>query len=138
MKAAVHGNRRLFLYRPMHRHRVRVTNGRSGALVAVADVADSAATRRTGLLGRDRLPPGEGLLIRPCPSIHTWFMRFSIDAVFLDRSGTVVRIARDLAPFRLAWGVLRARDTLEIPAGQAAATDLRPGDRLEITDAVEP
>jgi len=112
--------------------RVRVTLVRTGATVATADVADTPASRRRGLLGRTGLAPGAGLLIRPCSSIHTWFMRFPIDVVFLDRAGCVLKVVESLAPWGLASGGLRARDTLELPAGAAGAAGLRPGDALTI------
>jgi hypothetical protein len=114
---------------------VVVTLARTGAVVARADVADTADTRRRGLLGRDGLAPGTGLLIRPCGAIHTWFMRFPIDAVFLRRDGTVTRVRVRIGPFRLAWGGWRADDTLELPAGAAAAAGIEPGDRLVIEPA---
>ena len=82
-----------------------------------------------GLLGRDRLERGEGLLLRPASSIHTFFMRFPIDAVWLDRNLVVVGVTRDIAPWRTA-AQRGARAVLELPAGEAAALGLEPGDRL--------
>ncbi len=96
----------------------------------MAEVADTPSSRRRGLLGRDGLAPGTGLLIRPCSSIHTWFMRFPIDAVFLDRDGRVVKIAERVGPFRLAFGGRAAAATLELPAGAAAGARLSVGDIL--------
>ena len=103
---------------------------RTGAILARVEVAATSSTRRTGLLGRTGLEPGTGLLIRPCSMIHTWFMRFPIDAVFTDRGGTVVEIAEHVGPFRLAWGGWRARDTIELPAGVARAKGLVVGDTV--------
>jgi uncharacterized protein len=82
-----------------------------------------------GLLGRSALEPGEGLLLRPEGSIHMMFMRFSIDAVFLDRELIVVDIVRDLKPWRAA-GRRGAKAVLELAAG--AAGELAPGDRLSV------
>jgi uncharacterized membrane protein (UPF0127 family) len=82
-----------------------------------------------GLLGRSGLDVGEGLLIRPASSIHMFFMRFAIDAVFLDRSLRVVGVAADLRPWRIAWR-RGARAVLELPAGEAARRGLGVGDRL--------
>lgn len=87
-----------------------------------------------GLLGREGLPPGEGLLIRPTNAIHMWFMRFPIDAVFLGEHGEVLRIAPDLGPWRMA-AQRGARSVLELPAGACAAHDLQVGDRIDFSAA---
>ena len=92
-------------------------------------VAASPFSRMKGLLGRSELRPGEGLLLRPASSIHTFFMRFPIDAVFLDRDWRVVGIAGDVAPWRTA-GRKGAKAVLELPAGESARRGLRPGDLL--------
>jgi uncharacterized protein len=97
-------------------------------------VADSFLTRLRGLLGRRELPPDEGLLINPCSSVHTWFMRFPIDVVFLDRDLRVVRVAADVRPFRLRWG-RGARQVLELAAGEAAKRRIRVEDRLTLEDS---
>jgi uncharacterized protein len=94
-------------------------------------LADTAPARLRGLLGRRSLPPGEGILLRPAGSIHTAFMRFPIDAVFLDRELTVVGIARDLRPWRVA-GRHGAKAVLELAAGEADRAGLAAGDRLEV------
>ena len=83
-------------------------------------------------MGRRRLAAGEGLLIRPASSIHTFFMRFPIDVVFVDRHDAVVRIVPGLRPWRLAWA-RGANRTLELPAGSCLETGLVPGDRLGFT-----
>ncbi|MGH3033358.1 MAG: DUF192 domain-containing protein [Gaiellaceae bacterium] len=98
-------------------------------------VAATPLSRLRGLLGRSELQRGEGLLIRPCSSVHTWFMRFPIDVVFLDRELRVVRVARRLAPWRTAAG-RKARAVLELPAGESDRRGLRPGDRLAVVEAV--
>jgi uncharacterized protein len=92
-------------------------------------VADRPHTRLRGLLGRRELSPEEGLLIRPAPSIHTWFMRFAIDAVFLDRELRVVGISDGVLPWRTA-GRRGAKAVLELPAGESARRGLAPGQRL--------
>jgi uncharacterized protein len=94
-------------------------------------VAANFVTRLRGLLGRKRLASGEGLLIRPARSIHTFFMRFPIDVVFLDRGGVVVKLVPNLRPWRVAFAH-RGRDALELGAGEAEQQSLRCGDRLEI------
>lgn len=95
------------------------------------ELADSAANRNRGLLGRDSLAPGEGLWITPCEAIHMFFMRFAIDAVFLDRQKRVVKICARLKPWRLA-GSLRAKSVLELPAGTTETTGTQVGDQIEI------
>lgn len=113
------------------RHEVVVVRGDGGRVVCErCEVADTVIARARGLLGRKSLPSGTGLLIRPSFSIHTLFMRFPIDAVFLDRSGSVVDVVRRLRPWRAATR-LRARAVLELPAGEADRVTLRIGERLE-------
>jgi uncharacterized membrane protein (UPF0127 family) len=92
-------------------------------------LADTALTRMRGLLGRRDLPSGEGILLKPASSVHMAFMRFAIDAVFLDRELRVVKIASDLRPWRAA-GSRGAKAVLEIPAGEAGRRGLTVGDRL--------
>lgn len=83
-----------------------------------AEVARSFAERARGLIGRRSLAPGEGMLILKCNAIHTCFMRFPIDAVFLDRNNHVVKTVRDIRPWRLfVWGGWRAKKVLETAAG---------------------
>jgi uncharacterized membrane protein (UPF0127 family) len=82
-----------------------------------------------GLLGRRDLPQGEGLLLRPASSVHTAFMRFPIDAVFLDRDGRVLKIARGLRPWNTAMG-RKARAVLELPAGESERRGIEVGERL--------
>jgi uncharacterized protein len=98
-------------------------------------VADSPLPRMRGLLGRRNLSSDEGVLLRPAGSIHTFFMRFPIDAVFLDREQRVVRVVPNLRPWRTA-GVRKARAVLELAAGEAARVGMTPGSalRLEVND----
>ena len=92
-------------------------------------LAETALTRMKGLLGRRDLPSGEGILLTPASSVHMAFMRFAIDAVFLDRDLRVVKVAADLKPWRAA-AARGAKSVLEIPAGEAARRGLTEGDRL--------
>ena len=103
--------------------------GEHGRLICRCELADSFLTRLRGLLGRRGLATGEGLLIAPAPSVHTCFMRFAIDAVFLDADFRVLEVRPHLRPWRLA-GARGARHVLELRAGGAAAADVRPGHRL--------
>ena len=92
-------------------------------------VADRPLARMRGLLGRRELAGDEGMLLRPASSIHTWFMHFPIDAVFLDADLTVVAAEADLSPWQAARA-RGARAVLELPAGASERHALRPGDRL--------
>jgi uncharacterized protein len=97
-------------------------------------IADRMLSRMRGLLGRYSLTSGEGLLLRPAPSIHTFFMRFPVDAVFLDRDGAVLKVKSNLLPWRVA-GCRGAHATLELAAGEAERREIRAGDRLETVGA---
>jgi len=82
-----------------------------------AEVAQTFRERALGLIGRRGLAAGTGLLIERCNAIHTCFMRFPIDATFLDRQGRVVRVVRNIRPWRLlVWGGWRAASVLETAA----------------------
>jgi uncharacterized membrane protein (UPF0127 family) len=96
-------------------------------------VAQTPLTRLRGLLGRGGLAEGEGLLLRPAGAIHTWFMRHAIDAVFLDRDFTVLRVASDLKPWRFA-GSRGSRAVLELAAGESERRAIVPGLRLRVRD----
>ena len=100
-------------------------------------VADRPLARMKGLLGRASLPAGEGILLRPTNSVHMAFMRFAIDAVFLDRDLVVLDVATGLRPWRMA-ARRRARAVLEIAAGEAERRGLTPGVQLAIGARVAP
>lgn len=99
-------------------------------LAGTVTVAATPWARARGLLGRRGLEPGEGLLLSPCRGVHTFFMRFPIDVIFLDRRNLVVEAARDLAPGRVAGIHLAARSALELPAGTVARCGAKPGHRV--------
>lgn len=82
-----------------------------------------------GLLGRRDLPHGEGILLRPAASVHTFFMRFAIDVVFLDENGLVLRVVPNLRPWRVA-ARRGASAVVELAAGESARRGIAPGDRL--------
>jgi uncharacterized membrane protein (UPF0127 family) len=99
------------------------------------EIPESSFGRMRGLLGRSGLEPGGGMLIDAAPSVMTFFMRFPIDVVFLDRDWTVVRIAHALKPWRVA-GARRAVAALELPAGTAAEAGLAEGDVLVLDESI--
>ncbi len=112
---------------------VRVINTTRAAVLAErAGLADSLVTRTVGLMGQATLPAGAGLVLDPCTSIHMFFMRFAIDALYVAQDGAVLRVVPHLRPWRLGPIVLRARYVVELPAGTAARTVTQAGDRLRI------
>lgn len=114
----------------------RVVDASKGTeIVRELQIADSPWSRSRGLLGRQSLPDGEGMLIRPSFSVHTAFMKFVIDVVFLDKSGRVVKVVPDLKPFRMAMAC-GAHGALELPAGAAARYGVEPGDQLTVVEEV--
>ncbi len=100
-------------------------------------VAERLGERMRGLLGQSGLAVDAALWIRPCTSIHSCFMRFRFDAVFVDRQGVVLHLIREMKPWRLSKWVPRADGVLELPAGTVARTDTRRGDRLRFEDQIE-
>jgi uncharacterized membrane protein (UPF0127 family) len=112
---------------------MQIKNARTDHVVAsVVEVANTRATRRKGLLGRDSLDLAAALVISPCCSIHTAFMRFPIDVAFVDREGTVRRIVRDMGPWRMAIA-LRAHTVVEFAGGSLSRRDVQLGDRLYLS-----
>jgi len=102
---------------------------RDTVLGDAVDVADTSSTRRTGLLKHDRLDAGQGLWITPCESVHTFFMKFPIDLVYLDKQKKVRKVRHAVPAWRLSM-CLSARSILELPAGTAQRTGTQPGDQL--------
>ena len=110
---------------------VRVSNLTKGTVVAErCRVASSVVDRTVGLLATAEVAPGEGLWIERSPSIHMFFMRYPIDAVFVDAHGRVTRVVADLKPWRVVPWARGARDCLELRAGEAAASATTAGDEL--------
>ncbi|MDO8673795.1 MAG: DUF192 domain-containing protein [Dehalococcoidia bacterium] len=108
---------------------------RQTCLVSRGKRATTPWARGIGLLRRGSLPEGDGLLIVPCKAITSLLMRFSFDAIFLDRQWRVVHILPDMPPNRLSSPVVRAAyAVLEVPAGTAARTLTQVGDQLEVLD----
>ena len=111
------------------RKAINVTRGT--VLASRLETAGTGETRRKGLLGRESLLPGEGLWISPCESVHTFFMRFAIDLVYLDRKLQVKKVRRNVGPWRLS-ACLTAHSVLELPSGTIAATQTERGDVVEL------
>ena len=104
---------------------------RATVLAEAAEKADTSAKRRTGLLKHKRLDPGDGLWIVPCESVHTFFMKFPIDLVYLDRALKVRKVCNAVPAWRLSM-CLSAHSILELPAGVIEATGTTVGDELAI------
>ena len=99
------------------------------ALASHVEVAVTRSARRKGLLGRDGLGTSCALILAPCAAIHTMFMRFDIDAVFVDDDGRAVKVVRNLVPWRIAANA-SAHAVVEFPAGTLRDDDVAVGDRL--------
>lgn len=97
------------------------------------ELADNPWKRFRGLLGRRELPPGSGMLIVPAPSIHSAFMRFEFDAVFLDREMRVVRLCPRIPPWRTR-SARHARSVLELSAGEIEQRGLQVDDQLVVSE----
>jgi uncharacterized protein len=110
-----------------------IVNERLGvALATRVSGAFDSRSRRRGVLGRDSMATGTALAIAPCSAIHTFFMRFPIDVIFANRDGVVVKVCRNVRPWRIAfaWGAFAA---IEFAAGEAVqSTSTAAGDRLRI------
>lgn len=96
------------------------------------EIADRGKLRMKGLLGRDRLDHGGGLWIIPCEAVHTCWMKFTIDLVYLNRKRRVAKIKRGVPAWRIS-GALLAHSVLELPAGTIEETLTRKGDQIAIT-----
>jgi hypothetical protein len=108
-----------------------VRNAERGTVLATrARLASSYIDRLFGLMGRKRVEEGGGLLLTKSASIHSFFMRFRFDAVFLDKESRVVKVVPAMRQWWIAFGGRGAKDVLELPAGVAAATNTQPGDTL--------
>src|SRR6266545_7143945 len=108
---------------------VTVTRGDGAVVCERCSVAATPLRRMKGLLGRSELEPGEGLWIRPTSSIHMFFMRFPIDAVFVDRQLVVRKVVSELKPWRVAfaWG---ARSVIELASDEAERRGIERGQQL--------
>jgi uncharacterized membrane protein (UPF0127 family) len=110
---------------------------RDVVLADSAQSADTSAQRRTGLLKHTQLEPGDGLWIVPCESVHSFFMKFTIDVLYLDRKHRVKKLRREMAPWRVS-ACLTAHSVLELPAGTITRTGTQAGDQLEIKTLSSP
>jgi len=113
--------------------RVETADGR---FFCIARVADNFGTRGIGLLATKSLGLEDGLLIKPCTSVHTWFMRYPIDVLYLRTDGTIVKTAT-LKPWRFSFGGKGTKSVLEVAAGQVETFDLKPGEKIRLIDRAQ-
>ncbi|MDK2856396.1 MAG: uncharacterized protein PWQ41_534 [Bacillota bacterium] len=106
---------------------------RKKVLAEEVKTAFSFAERLVGLICTAEFRTGMGLLLAPCSSIHTWFMRYPIDVIFLNREDRVLKVAHSVPPFRFGPVVRGAAKALELPAGVCRATGTEIGDVIEFT-----
>ena len=112
---------------------VRVKNATRGTIVAdQAEVADNILTRLRGLLGRKGLAAGGGMVIRPTNQIHTFFMQFAIDVIFLDKNSAVLLIMPDMRRGRISPLVRHGKMVIELPVGAIARSQTQPGDHIDM------
>ncbi len=108
----------------------RVEGAPAGAPFLRAEAADTFLSRFRGLMGRATLPPGRGLLLTPCNSVHMCFMRFAIDVIYLDADDRVLKVVQNLWPWLGLSLCPGARAALEVTAGEAARLGIEKGRRL--------
>lgn len=124
----------------MMKGRMRLEN-KTRAIEVASDVrvAKSFWQRAKGLLGEKSMPEGSALWIQGsdlvgCNSIHTFFMRFAIDVIFVDRDLKVTKVYRNLGPWRMTWPALGAHSVFELPAGSLSRHQVEVGDQLYVGD----
>ena len=107
-------------------------NQRTGQVLATTLLpALDSATRKTGLLKHTSLADGEAMLIAPSNAVHTWFMKFDLDLLFVGRDGRVVKTRAGVKPWRMS-AALRAFAVIEMRSGTLAVRETLPGDLLEL------
>ena len=113
---------------------MQLTNISKNTLLAQrAEWANSFLTRLVGLLNRKSLDKGEALILDPSNSIHSFFMRFTFDAVFLDKDFKVIAILPFFRPFRISRIYSNAAVTVELPAGTIHKTQTAIGDQIRVS-----
>ena len=114
-----------------------INTSKNSVIVSKLEVADTPSRRSKGLLGRKGLEPGEGLWIIPCESIHTFWMHFSIDLIYLDRALRVKKVCYCVRPWRIS-ACLTAHSILELPCGAISESKTQPGDQVEVSALENP
>lgn len=113
---------------------ITILNLTQGTVLGDAiEIADTSRARNKGLLGCSGLPPGGGLWITPCQSVHTFFMKFPLDLVYIDRHKRVKKVRRNVPAWRLS-ACLTAHSILELPAGVIDHSRTHPGHQLSLSE----
>ena len=113
----------------------RLINERTGLVIASnVELAADSRSRNRGLLGRSSLAPDSALIIAPCNAVHTFFMRFSIDVIFVSRLGLVVKVCPGLRPWRIGLG-LGGFAAVELAAGAANLAEIGRNDRILVVQS---
>lgn len=121
----------------MTRRCVTLYNSKNDRVLArKAHIADAFLKRAIGLMGRRNLNPGDGLILAPCASIHTWFMRFPIDIFYVNSRGMICRSESSLKPWSFSLGGRDAAITVELPPNTLQRTATEPGDEIYFTDSL--
>lgn len=111
---------------------IKISNlNRKTDLATAAEIASTSAARQKGLLGRTGLPEGGGLWIVPCESVHTFFMKFPIDLVYINQKNIVKKIRRNVRPWRIS-ACLSAHSVIELPVGAIDRSHTALGDALQL------
>lgn len=111
-----------------------INQNREKSLATNSRLANTFWLRLRGLLGKTSLPEGEGLVLVGEKSIHTLFMKFPIDVLYIDKNYQVIRVDENMVPYRLGPLVTQSAYVLEVPVGTIAATDTRVGDQLKFEE----
>jgi uncharacterized protein len=116
---------------------MRITNRTRNTLLGTrVTPAPTFWSRLRGYIGRPRPKQGDGILLVPCDAIHTWWMSFDLDVLFVDDRGRVLELVRSLRPWKRTRKVAGARYVLEVPAGTIDASGTRVGDELSWREQV--
>ncbi|NPV27629.1 MAG: DUF192 domain-containing protein [Firmicutes bacterium] len=110
---------------------------RQVTLASQVELANTFWRRCRGLLGRPEMPHGSGLLLTPCRAIHTCFMRFAIDVLFVDREFQVLFVIEEMQPFVISPKIPEAKMVIELPAGTVRSSNTRVGDLLKLTALIK-
>lgn len=112
---------------------MKCINAKTGKIIADnLEMKDTFLGRLIGLLGTKSLKAGQGIVLKPCNSIHTCFMLFPIDVVFISKDFKVLKIVKKIKPWHFSPIVLKSIYTLEVAAGEIK--DLKEGDQVKFTD----
>ena len=112
----------------------KTTNANAELLIDELELADGLFSRAKGLLGRKSLAANKALWIKPCNNIHTCFMNFAIDCVFIDKSFCINKIVSDVKPFKFIGPFWKSSSVIELSAGFVEAKKLKVGDQLYVVN----